>query len=113
MLLDSDVVQTLSVVYGRHMTESTGTVDLDRTITDDEVKALVTVETAERIAYLAAKAIDAGELDYAFRLLIALTDETSARTCTAVKTQALSDQISAAARSRVGLVRERAEQPLD
>ena len=93
-----------------------GTVDLSRLITDDEVKALVTIETAERLAARAYRLLTDDAVDCmdgaavvlgadTFRvvtdLLVALTTETTNRTCTAVKSQFLSDEISRTATSRV------------
>lgn len=79
-----------------------GTVDHRREVGAHEQAALVTVETAERLALAASKAITAGETEKAQRLLVALVRETTLRTCTAVKSQELSDRIADAARVIVG-----------
>lgn len=78
---------------------STGTVDLNRVVTEDEVKALVTVETAERLASRAYRLLvdfpdDETKRQQAMDILVALTTETTNRTCTAVKRQDLSDRIA-------------------
>lgn len=75
----------------------TGTVSSTREVPADEVKALVTIEAVERLINRARRALEEGRTqDTAWALLLleqaaALTTE---RTCTAVKSQALSDEIS-------------------
>lgn len=91
--------------------EPTGTVDPNRVINDDEFKALVTIETAERLAVrahrLLAESIEGplsnapARIAAAQSLLSSLTAETTTRTATAVKRQDVSDRISAAARANV------------
>ncbi len=79
-----------------------------REVPTNEVSALITIEVAERLARRAVFLLDEAEVPdqvtEAVRLLLALIDETSTRTCTAVKRQALSDTISQAARARVARV---------
>jgi hypothetical protein len=67
-----------------------------------ETGALITIETAERLARHAAKAIAEGDTGRALDILDALTEETTRRTCTRVKSLALSDHIADGARFRVG-----------
>lgn len=66
-----------------------------------EVAALITIETTERLARHAGKAIIDGDTRGALELLDALTEETTRRTATRVKSLALSDRIAAGARSAV------------
>jgi hypothetical protein len=66
----------------------------DTTVTEREEKALVTIETAERLAAKAIQAIGFGRLNEAQAYLEALIDHTTTRTVTAVKDQALSDRIA-------------------
>lgn len=77
------------------------TVDPRREVGAHEKSALITIETAERLARGALEAIDADPAK-AKALLAALMEETTRRTCTAVKRQELSDSIAADARFRVG-----------
>lgn len=72
-----------------------------RTIGTPERDALVTVETAERLAGHIARALEAGDTARAFALLGALVDETTIRTCTNVKSPADSDIIARAAAADV------------
>jgi hypothetical protein len=73
----------------------TGTVDPKREVPEDEVKALVTIEAVERLVKRALRAL-AEEKDPAWArlLLTQVVDVTTARTCTAVKSLGLSDEIS-------------------
>lgn len=73
------------------------------TVTEREEKALVTIETVERLAIRAQSAIEAGNYEEAQLFLGILTDETTQRTCTAVKDQTLSDRISHAANNNVAV----------
>lgn len=85
------------------MTQSP-TSDLAATImefADGEFKALVTIETVERLAVHAIRALGEGDDAAVLRLLSAITDTTTARTCTAVKDQYISDAISLKAREAV------------
>jgi hypothetical protein len=66
----------------------------DTTVTEREEKALVTIETAERLAAKAIQALGFGRLNEAQAYLEALVDATTTRTVTAVKDQALSDRIA-------------------
>lgn len=86
---------------------ATATVDPNRLHSTDEIKALVTIEVAERLAAHAYTAIRAGRAGYAAELLQELTGVTSARTCAAVKRQALSDTIAARAREEVTAIVDR------
>lgn len=85
---------------------SAGTVDMHRVVTEDEVKALTTIEVTERLIarafrLLADEATPSEDtLAKVQDLLLAASTETSIRTCTSVKSLALSDQIAADARTR-------------
>jgi hypothetical protein len=68
-----------------------------------ELAALVTIETAERLAMKAATAVRGGDTGLALRLLAALIEETTARTATRVKDQGISDGIAQRARVSVGI----------
>ena len=92
------------------------TVKSDREVTEGEYKALVTIETAERIAVKVDRLLDAiaslkspydirQHVQEARALLDALTDATTTNTVTAVKAnQALSDRISTEASEQVRLL---------
>lgn len=82
-----------------------------REVAEDEFKALVAIETAERLAIKAYRAIEAEDLAEAKRLLEALTTVTTTRTCTAVKIQSVSDAISAKASEAVAKVMTQRPQP--
>lgn len=84
-----------------------------RDLADSEFKALITVETAERLAVKAYHAIESGDLDEAKRILAALTDETTSRTATAVKDQHVSDAIAAKAAEAVRTVLDRSPEAVD
>lgn len=80
-----------------------GTVDVAREVTEEETKALVTIEATERLVKRALRTLDgvdqsegdlAARVEWATLLLTQAVDVTTVRTCTAVKTQALSDEIS-------------------
>jgi hypothetical protein len=86
---------------------SEATVDPGRPISHEELKALVTVEVAERLAVLAAGAIRDGQTDEALALLEELTALTTSRTATAVKSQANSDVIGMRAAAQVRMAVER------
>lgn len=89
------------------------TVDPNRVLSNEEIDALITIETTERLATRAAAHVSIATQDAdlsraarealseALRLLEAVSDETTTRTCTAVKRQSLSDVISHAARDKV------------
>lgn len=77
------------------------------TIPVEELATLVTVETAERLAARAHEAINAGQLDEARRLLVALCDETSTATASRVKVLAVSGAIAQEAALRVRAVLDR------
>lgn len=86
------------------MTERPMTVDPDREVPQEELDALIAIETAERLAVRAHGLIGKGDpesLRQASALLVALTEITTTRTCTAVKRQSLSDAIASTARQRV------------
>lgn len=85
----------------------TGTSDLTKTImefADGEFNALVAIETAERLAIRAYRAVEAGDRAEALRILYALTNVTTTRTVTAVKIQSVSDAISQRASTAVAQV---------
>lgn len=88
------------------MTDGSATSAVSRESIDNEIKSLVTIEVAERLAVSAYQAIEAGDIEEAKRLLVALTGETSARTCTAVNLQKVSDAISQRASAAVARVME-------
>ena len=92
----------------------TSTSDLTTALTEfaqAEFRALVTVETAERLAVKAYQSIEAGDITEAKRLLVALTDAATTRTVTAVKIQSVSDAISAKASEEVAKVMAKRPQP--
>lgn len=94
------------------MSTQSGTVDTTREIPEDEMKALVSIEASERLVRRAHRALrqDKPDPEWAVLLLDAAVDVTSARTCTAVKTQHLSDEISLKADDIVGKVVKRARE---
>jgi hypothetical protein len=110
-ILDSgDVTMADSSIELAH--QNAGTVDPNRVVPADEIKALATIETVERGMQLAIQIIGsaltapsptaaAAKLKRATLLLSHLTGVTSNRTCTAVKRQELSDQISVQAREQL------------
>lgn len=77
------------------------TVDPTRTIAEPEFAALVTVETAERLAGKVALAIGSGDTARALALLEVLVEETTTRTATAVKSLGVSDRIARSAAADV------------
>lgn len=88
-----------------------GTVDMHRSVSAHERRALVTIEAVERLVVKAYHLLDAEEVSEADRemamgLLESATRLTTNRSCTAVKSQSLSDEISASARTAVRLVVE-------
>lgn len=96
------------------MSESTGTVDPTRVVPEHEVKALVTIETAERLMVKAYNLLNGGDeqptpetVEHALLLLDKAIDITTSRTATAVKRQDLSDEISRQARFEVNRATER------
>lgn len=94
----------------------TGTSDLTNTIMEfaqGEFKALVAVETAERLAFRACQAVEAGDATEALRILDALTSVTTTRTVTAVKIQAVSDAISQQASTAVAQIMAKAPEPTE
>jgi hypothetical protein len=100
--------------------EPTGTVDPDREISADEFKALVAIETAERLATRAHRLLGEAlegpisnapaRIATAQWLLSALTSVTSTRTCTAVKRLDVSDRIAAEARANVVRIMSESDQ---
>lgn len=81
-----------------------GTVDMNREVTPDEIKALTTIEVMERLAGRALRVLledpepSKEALEKVQDLLCSISAEGAIRTCTAVKSLALSDQIAASAR---------------
>lgn len=100
-----------------------GTVDPNRVVPTDEVKALVTIETAEKLARLAisvlgrieeAPAADVVRKAARARLLLShLAGELTTRTVTAVKRQELSDQIAVDATDRFRAIMDKVDPPLE
>src|SRR5687768_1331432 len=93
-----------------------GTVNPARYVSEEERSALVTVEVAERLMVKAYRLLE-GEPSEADRLeaqmlLIEAIDLTTARTCTAVKQQVFSDEISKVARAEVAKVVARVDQTM-
>ena len=85
---------------------STGTVNPNRVVAHDEVQALVTIETVEQIAIraiglLAREGREETDVTAAALMLDEILSATSTRTCTAVKSQELSDRIAQEASTRV------------
>ena len=87
-------------------------------LADGERMSLVTIETAERLAGRAHRTLstlnledmpeeETAKVHEAMRLLEALAEETTSRTCSAVKQQVVSDAIAeqAAARVRAAVAR--------
>lgn len=90
-----------------------GTVNPKRYVSEDERKALVTIEAVERLAVKVHRLLepDHGEEGAdentrleAQSLLESIVDLTVSRTATSVKSQSLSDQISSAARAVVARI---------
>lgn len=79
-----------------------------RQVVEDEFKALVALETAERLAVRACRAIESGDTAEALRILEALTTITTTRTVTAVKIQSVSDAISQRASTAVAQIMAKA-----
>lgn len=86
------------------MTGQCSTID-PREVPENEVKALVTIEVIERLAAAASQALIDGDTEEALRLLSAVSDHATTRTCTAVKDQRLSDAIAREARTAVAQVK--------
>lgn len=84
-----------------------GTVDPQREVPEAEFKALVTIEAMERMVRRVQRVLALGrpisDADRAFMagVLEEAADLASARTCTAVKSQSLSDEISKQAGAKV------------
>lgn len=92
-----------------------GTVNPHRFVSEEERKALVTIEVAERLMVKAYRLLEGdSEADRleAQMLLIEAIDLTTSRTCTAVKQQWLSDEISKVARAEVARVVARVDQTM-
>jgi hypothetical protein len=87
-----DLHKTAQIVWA----PPTGTVDPNRDHSEEEVKALVAIEATERLVKRALAALDltVPGNQWTRLLLEAATDVTTTRTCTAVKQQNLSDEIS-------------------
>lgn len=101
---------------GRGKSATTG----PREIPAEELKALTTVEVTERGMRLAIQFLGDAltgpvadvprKVNRAITLLSLLTGDTTDRTCTAVKQMAVSDQIAAAARFRLGELVQRVDE---
>lgn len=83
-------------------------VDPNRIVTEDEIKALVVVETANRLAVRAHRLLEVEQVDEITRLetqclLEEIVDLATNRMATAVKKQGVSDQVSKMARRKVTL----------
>lgn len=95
---------------------SAGTVNPNRYISEDERKALVTIEVAERLAVKAHNLLNGKptetDLRRAQRVLAELAGQTTSRTCTAVKHMWLSDEIARVARGEVVASMSRVERDL-